>query len=63
MKKGIDVSDGDQKESILQMLGEKVLNNLAVRVVVDRSDEIEEDSEMHTFIEELRELPSCHFVS
>ena len=45
------------------MLGDKVLNNLAVRVVVDRSDEIEEDSEMHTFIEELRELPSCHFVS
>ena len=45
------------------MLGDKVLNNLAVRVVVDRSDEIEEDSEMHKFIEELRELPSCHFVS
>ena len=63
VKKGIDVSEGDQKESVLQMLGDKVLNNLAVRVVVDRSDEIEEDSEMHTFIEELRELPSCHFVS
>ena len=63
VKKGIDVSEGDQKESVLQMLGDKVLNNLAVRVVVDRSDEIEEDSEMHTFIEELRALPSCHFVS
>ena len=44
------------------MLGDKVLNNLAVRVVVQDS-EIEEDSEMHTFIEELRALPTCHFVS
>jgi hypothetical protein len=48
---------------VLQMLGNKVLNNLAVRVVVDKKDDIDEDSDLHAFVEELRALPSCHFVS
>jgi hypothetical protein len=63
VKKGIDISEGEQKESVLQMLGNKVLNNLAVRVVVDKKDDIDEDSDLHAFVEELRALPSCHFVS
>ena len=62
VRKGIDVSDGEQKDVVLQMFGDRVLRNLAVRVVVDGAADVDEDSEVHAFLEELREIPTCHFV-
>ena len=48
-----------QKERVLQLLGDRVLNNLAVRVVLDK--EVENETHVKAFIDELRELPNCHF--
>ena len=42
------------------MFGEAVLKGLAVRIVVDTDPE--EDTTAHALVEQLRELPQCHFV-
>ena len=57
--KDINVSEAGQKERALQLLDDRVLNNLAVRVVLDK--EVENETQVKTFIDELRELPNCHF--
>ena len=57
--KDINVSEAGQKERVLQLLGDRVLNNLAVRVVLDK--EVENETHVKAFIDELRELPNCHF--
>ena len=44
----------------MSMFGDAVLKGLAVRVVVDTVPE--EDTTAHAFVEQLRELPQCHFV-
>ena len=61
--RSVDVSEDDGREKILQMLGERVFQGLAVRVVVaEGSDEaLEEGTAVHGFIETLKERPSCHF--
>ena len=56
----VDISQDGQKESVLQMLGEAVLNQLVVRVILDSP--IDADTHMHAFVEKLRELPQCHFA-
>ena len=42
------------------MFGDAVLKGLSVRVILDT--EPEEDTSVHALVEQLRELPQCHFV-
>ena len=58
--KSIDASDDAQVEKVMSMCGDAVLKGLAVRVVVDTSTE--EGTGVHALVEQLRELPQCHFV-
>ena len=44
----------------MSMFGDAVLKGLAVRIVVDTDPE--EDTTAHALVEQLRELPQCHFV-
>ena len=44
----------------MSMFGDAVLKGLSVRVVVDTAPE--EDTGAHALVEQLRELPQCHFV-
>ena len=52
----------------MQLLGDRVFNNLAVRVRVAASEgtdddaEVEEGTAVADFIEVLKQRPSCHFV-
>ena len=55
--KDLDVTKVD-KEQIFKILGD-VLNDLAVRVVIDGN--VEEDSAVEGFITELKGLPNLHF--
>ena len=54
------MSDEAQVEKVMSMFGDAVLKGLAVRVVVDTAPE--EDTSVHALVENLRELPQCHFV-
>ena len=58
--KSIDASDDAQVEKVMSMCGDAVLKGLAVRVVVDTTPG--EDTSVHALVENLRELPQCHFV-
>ena len=58
--KSIDMSDDAQVEKVMSMFCDAVLKGLAVRVVVDTSPE--EDTSVRALVENLRELPQCHFV-
>ena len=44
----------------MSMCGDAVLKGLAVQVVVETAPE--EDTSAHALMENLRELPQCHFV-
>ena len=58
--RSVDVSEQAQQERILNIVGDKVLKNLAVRVTIDKKPE--EDTAVAAFIEKLKETPSLHFV-
>ena len=57
----LDASKKEDTQRVLEMLGNGVLNDLCVRVLVDAEEEIEEDSPVAAFIEELRSKPNLHF--
>ena len=58
--KGIVVSNTEEKARVLDMLGDAVFKNLAMRVVLD--NEPEEGSDAALFIAELRSVLSLHFA-
>ena len=55
----INVSEQGQKDRITQMLGFRVFNNLAVRVIIDT--EPDEHTHVGALVSELRAMPNCHF--
>ena len=57
--KDLDVTKTEDKEKLLKVLGNDVLNDLAVRVLI--SGEIEEDSAVEAFINELKGMTNLHF--
>ena len=57
--KDLDVSSTNDKEKLMKILGDDVLNDLAVKVIVE--GEIEEDSAVEGFINELKGMPNLHF--
>ena len=57
--KSIDVSEEVQQQNVLNMLGDAVFKNLAVRVVVD--SEPKAGSDVAMFIARLRKINSLHF--
>ena len=57
--KHIDVSEASQRQRVLQMVGEQVFKNLAIRVVLDSVPE--QDTGVAAFVEQLREISSLHF--
>ena len=57
----LDVSKQASCERVIGLIGESVLKNLAVRVVLDRQPE--EDTAVGAFIETLKMRPSLHFTS
>jgi len=57
--KHINVSDASQRQRVLQMIGEQVFKNLAIRVVLESVPE--QDTGVAAFAEKLREIPSLHF--
>ena len=62
--KGVNVSDEEGQERVLQLLGDRVFNNLAVRVRVacDDDAEIEEGTAVADFVDVLKQRRSCHFA-
>ena len=58
--KGIVVSNSEEKARVMNMLGNAVFKNLAMRVVLDR--EPEEGNDAAQFVSELRRVPSLHFA-
>ena len=58
--KSIDTSDATQVEKMMAMCGGAIRKGLAVRVVVDTTPE--DDTCAQALVEQLRELPQCHFV-
>ena len=54
------MSDDEHAEKALSIFGDAVLKGLAVRVILDTAPE--EDSSVHALVEQLRELPQCHFA-
>ena len=57
--KDLDVSKEEDKQRILDMLGVGVLNDLSVRVLVE--GDMEEDSPVERFVEELKKRSHLHF--
>ena len=55
----IDVTRVDDKEKLFKVLGKDVLNDLAVRVLID--GEIADGSEVDSFIKELKSMSNLHF--
>ena len=55
--KSINVADKLQQQRVFDMIGEKVFNNLALRVVLDSVAE----QNVAVFVDKLRELSSLHF--
>ena len=58
--RGIDVSVGEERQRFLDICGQGVFMNLAMRVTLDLQPE--EGSHVAAFIERLRAVPSLHFV-
>ena len=58
--KNIDVSQASQRQRILQLVGERVFKNLALRVVLDSMPD--HDSSVSAFVEQLRCIPSLHLL-
>ena len=60
LMRNVDVSDAAQRQRILQLVGERVFKNLAMRVVLDSAPE--QDTAVAAFVEQMREIPSLHFA-
>ena len=60
MMKDLDVSKDDDKQRVFEILGGGVLNELSVRVIVE-GEEIEEDSPVEKFINQLKQRTHLHF--
>ena len=58
--KDLDVTKVEDKEKFMKILGEEVLCDLAIKVVVE-GEKIEEDSPVDTFIKDLKGMPNLHF--
>jgi hypothetical protein len=58
--KDLDASKEEDKQRVLDMLGVGVLNDLAMRLVVDGEFE-GEDSPVEHFVAELKQRLSLHF--
>ena len=58
--KDLDVTKAEDKEKFMKILGEEVLCDLAIKVVVE-GEKIEEESPVDTFIKELKSMPNLHF--
>ena len=57
--KSVDVSDKTQQDRVLEMFGDRVFKHLAIRVVLDTKPD--ENSDVETCVERLRDIPSLHF--
>ena len=57
--KSLDMTNSEQRQRVLDMLGEAVFKNLAMRATVDKTPD--EGSDTADFIEELKELSNLHF--
>ena len=57
----IDASKEADRDRVYHMLGEGVLNDLSVRLMID--GEVEEDSAAEAFIKELKEVKNVHFYA
>ena len=57
--KSLDMTNSEQRQRVLDMLGEAVFKNLAMRVTADKTPD--EGSDTADFIEELKELSNLHF--
>jgi hypothetical protein len=57
--KDLDMTKQEDKETLFKVLGEGVLNDLALRVQVE--GDIEDDSAVAEFIDQLKCLPNLHF--
>ena len=57
--KDLDVTKTEDKEKLLKVLGNEVLNDLAVRVFVE--GEIEDDSAIEAFVNDLKGMTNMHF--
>jgi hypothetical protein len=58
--RNIDVSTAADQSLVLDILGDKVFNELAIRVTLDQ--EPEPDTDISAFAAKLRKLPFLHFV-
>ena len=58
--RSLDVSVGEERQRVLDMCGESVFMNLAMRVLVKPPPQ--EGSAVAAFVERLRAVPSLHFV-
>ena len=59
--KDIELSDEPSKKKITDMLGPGCFNNLAMRVVLDKTPK--EGSYVAELVNELKALPNSHFLS
>ena len=59
--KNIDVSETAQQQRVLEIIGDGVFKNLAMRVVLD--SEPEQDTDVAVFLERLRQIPNLHFLT
>ena len=55
----LDMTNEEHRKRVIDMLGDAVFKNLAMRATVDKMPD--EGSDTADFIEELKELPSLHF--
>ena len=59
---GFAEDDGDEPHQLLErILGSEVLNNLAVRIVMDSAED--EDDILAELVSKLRGRASCHFAN
>ena len=59
MLQSIDTTNEEQRKRVVDMLGDAVFKNLAMRVTIDKTPD--EGSDTAGFIEELKELSNLHF--
>ena len=57
--KDLNATSAEDKERFLKILGPEVMNDLAIKVLVE--GDIEADSPIEAFINELKGMPNLHF--
>ena len=60
--KSINVADKAQQDRVLDMVGDMVFKNLAIRVILDSQPDDDEGA-VSAFVQRMREVPSLHFTS